>query len=190
MLMKGKRIDAIGFQYHLFKTPERLEREAEILLNPTCLFNVMDTYGKFHKPMHVSEVTVPAFGLTDENKEVQAKLTEWLYKVWFSHPYMESIVWWNLVDGTAAYAPLGSAEGENYYGGGLLNYDMSKKPVYHAINNLINKEWHTDLKFNKNECLFNGFFGEYDIEVIADDKKTDHKIHLSKDGSREFVLTV
>ncbi len=190
MLMKGKRIDAIGFQYHLFKTPERLEREAEILLNPTCLFNVMDTYGKFHKPLHVSEVTVPAYGLTDENKDVQAKLTEWLYKVWFSHPDMESIVWWNLVDGTAAYAPLGSAEGENYYGGGLLNYDMSKKPVYHAINNLINKEWHTDLKFNKNECLFDGFFGEYDIEVIADDKKTHHKIHLSKDGSREFVLTV
>jgi GH35 family endo-1,4-beta-xylanase len=190
MLMKNSKIDAVGLQYHLFRTPEVLEKEADILLNPACLFDVMDTYGKFNRPLHISEVTIPAYGLTDENKEIQAQLTEWLYKIWFSHPSMESIVWWNLVDGTAAYAPLGSAEGENYYGGGLLNYDMSKKPVYHVLDRLIHKEWHTELEFSQNEFIFNGFFGEYDVEIHLDGQKILQKIHLSKEGNREFTLKV
>ena len=190
LTLKGSKIDAIGLQYHLFRRPEVLEKDAAILLNPTCLFDVMDTYGKFNRPMHISEVTIPAYGLTEENKEIQAELTKWLYKIWFSHPGMESVVWWNLVDGTAAYAPLGSAAGENYYGGGLLNYDMSKKPVYHVLDRLIHKEWHTELEVLAGEFLFHGFFGEYDVDIYLDGQKIERNIHLSKEGDREFILEI
>lgn len=190
MLMKGARIDAIGLQYHLFRTPEQLEKQADILLNPQCLFDVMDTYGKFNKPLQISEITVPAYGGTDESKQLQAEITEWLYKIWFSYPNAESIVWWNFVDGTAAYAPLGSIEGENYYCGGLLNYDMSPKPVYKVLERLINKEWHTEESLNlcNGRTKFNGYFGKYDVDIIVNGRTEKHTIDLTKQGNRVFKI--
>jgi len=190
LLMKGLRIDGIGMQYHLFRTPEKLEKEAAIFLNPWCLFEVLDTYGKFNKPIHISEITVPAYGGTDDSKELQAQMTELLYKVWFSHPNMEAIVWWNLVDGTAAYAPMGSLKGENYYCAGLLNYDMTPKPVYKTLKRLIKEEWHTeeDLTVCDGKALFHGFFGKYDVDVIVDGKVERHVINLTKGGNREFKI--
>lgn len=190
LLFKGRKVDAIGLQYHLFMTPEVLEREAKILLNPGSLFDVMDTYGRFQRPLHISEVTIPAYGLTDESKEVQAQLTEWLYKLWFSHPNMESIVWWNLVDGTAVGSPLGGTDGENYYGGGLLNYDMSKKPAYEVLDRLIHEEWHTELDFDSAEFLFHGFFGEYEVEILYGEKRITREVHLSKSGDKGFEIVL
>lgn len=190
LLMKGAKIDKIGFQYHLFNTPEQLDKQADILLNPKCLFDVMDTYSKFNKPLHISEITVPAYGGTDESKEIQAEITEWLYKIWFSQSNVESIVWWNFVDGTAAYAPLGSLDGENYYCGGLLNYDMTPKPVYSRLENLIKNEWNTqeDLDLINGKATFNGFFGEYDVEIVVNDVMKTYSIDLTKQGDREFII--
>jgi hypothetical protein len=146
---------------------------------------VLDTYGSFGRPLHISEITVPAFGLTDEQKELQAEITEWLYRIWFSHPQMEAIVWWNFVDGTAAYAPLGSTTGENFFGGGVLNYDMTDKPVYRTLRRLIKEEWHTDLTLEiKNSSVnFSGFYGDYDVEVECDGKVMHGEVNFSRHGS-------
>ena len=49
------------------------------------------------------------------------------------------------VDGYA-YAkepvPGDMTQGENFYHGALLRFDMSKKPAWYALDELINKTWH------------------------------------------------
>jgi hypothetical protein len=96
---------------------------------------------------------------------------------------MKSIVWWNLCDGYAAYAPLGSEEGENHYAGGLCRFDMSPKPSYLALDRLINREWRTNLCCEcEEEFTFRGFFGEYEIEITEGEKVTKHTVSLTENG--------
>lgn len=190
LLLKGRRVDAIGLQYHIFTKQENLENRQELYLNPIRLYDVLDTYGRFDRPLHISEITVPAFGGTEETLAEQAEMTEWLYRLWFSHESVESIVWWNFVDGTAAYAPLGSEEGENYYHGGLLSYDMGEKPVYRVLKRLIHQEWKTNVETEVNGTFtFRGFHGDY--EAIFEDahgKKTTVTFPLLKQGRRTMDI--
>ena len=50
-----------------------------------------------------------------------------MYSMWFSHPAMDGIVYWNLADGyTYNAVPGDMSAGENYYRGGLLRFDGSE----------------------------------------------------------------
>ena len=83
--------------------------------------------------------------------------------------------------------------GENYYYGGLVRFDMTPKPAYYAIKNLIEKKWHTetDVVTNKDgKASFKGFFGKYDVEITVGDKVITKEINLMKKGKREFKLEV
>ena len=59
---------------------------------------------------------------------------------------MSAITWWNMVDNTAYQAPdaINNNQGENRYLGGLLNNDMTEKPSYKVLYDLIHHEWTTD----------------------------------------------
>lgn len=192
LLMKGRRIDAIGLQYHIFEKPENWEAKKDRFTNPAHLFEVLDYYAHFERPVHVSEITVPAYADMAGSPELQAEVTELLYRLWFSHPCVEAIVWWNLVDGTAAYAPLGSEEGENYYHGGLLNYDMSEKPVYRALDRLINHEWKTEIDTTIDGAYsFRGFHGEYALTLeLPDGTTVERSFSLLRDGAREIEVVI
>ena len=77
-------------------------------------------------------------GPDPEKEEEQADIIEKLYSLWFSHEKMEKIIYWNLVDGYAAFTEAGNMEqGENYYRGGLLRFDMSEKPAFKRLKKLI-----------------------------------------------------
>ncbi len=55
---------------------------------------------------------------SEEKEALQAELIKWLYSVWFSHENMEQIIYWNLVDGYAAFTEPGDVErGENLFYG-------------------------------------------------------------------------
>jgi Beta-1,4-xylanase len=192
LLSKGARIDALGMQYHLFWEEKDLDGIMQTYCNPERLFSVMDTYGEFNRPLHVSEITVPAYMGIKENEEYQAEITKWLYRIWFSHKNMEAIVWWNMVDGTAAYAPMGTYEGENKFAGGILGTKMQHKPVYNVMDDLINKEWKTNLSLKDcmGEYKFSGFFGTYEMTGVSDGKEFKKEFHISKDGNRKFDFTV
>lgn len=169
-IRRGLPFDEIGLQYHIFSTTEEMENEnlRDTYLNVDSMIEILDIFDDYGYPMHISEITIPGSGKIAENEEVQAYLVKQLYKTWFATRNMKSIVWWNLVDGYAAYAPLGSQEGENRCGGGLLRFDMSKKPAYEVLDELINKEWNTSLETSiddNGEIAFRGFYGEYEITV-------------------------
>lgn len=166
---KGLPIDEIGLQYHIFSKTEEMENWGvnETFLNFKSMLEILDIFDNYNYPMHISEITIPGSEQKIENEELQAEIVEALYRTWFATRNMKSIVWWNLVDGYAAYAPLGSNEGENRCGGGLVRFDMTDKPAYKILDKLINQEWNTS--FEKlvvgQEISFRGFYGEYEITV-------------------------
>ena len=182
-IRRGIPFDEIGLQYHIFSSTEEMEepRIRDTYLNVESMLAVLDIYDSYGYPMHISEITIPGSGKNAENEEIQAYIVERLYKTWFATRNMKSIVWWNMVDGYAAFAPLGSDEGENRCGGGLLRFDMSRKPAYDVLDNLINMEWNTSFERvvgEKGEVSFRGFYGEYEVAVDGN----VYTVNLDRDG--------
>ena len=182
LLLKGCRIDAIGLQFHMFHLAEQYFNNTRTEYNLPHLFNALDNYSRFEKPIQVTEVTIPAYTQNDADEQSQADVIERLYCLWFSYPNVEQIVYWNLVDGYAAFTTPGNMEeGENYYRGGLLRFDMSEKPAYKRLKHLIKEVWTTNetLRTNDNgEVSFRGFYGEYEVKI---GEKT-YTVDLDKDG--------
>lgn len=185
-----RHLDSIGFQFHCFFAPE-MEKELNVTrYNPQHIFDVLDTYQKLGKKLQITEMTVSAFSEKEEDEEVQAQLLRNLYSVFFSHPSMEAIIYWNLVDGYAS-GELGKMDvGENKYRGGLWHFDMSEKPAYKALKSLINNEWHTSacVKAENGQAFFRGFYGDYKLKIFADGKEIPVDFKLS--SQKENKLTV
>ncbi len=162
-------IDEIGLQYHIFQREENMQGyNLNYFLNAKYMLEILDIYNSYGLPMHISEITVPSFwGSGEKNEEIQAEIVAILYETWFATEHMKSIVWWNLADGYAAYAPQNTGEGENYYAAGLLRYDLSEKAVYKTLNKLINHDWKTEFTITTNEqdFSFRGFYGKYEITI-------------------------
>ena len=202
-MLKGARIDAIGMQYHLFNKRENEYEATRVTLNPENLYKHMDMYSNFGKPLQITEVTVPAFSWEKEDEEIQAEIIEKLYSIWFSHSNVEQIIYWNLVDG---YAHLWDPDpekikasqgdmsiGENYYYGGLLRFDLSPKPAYYAIKNLIQNVWHTEEDVVTDEngiCSFRGFYGEYELEFEVNGKTMKKTVILSSKSDNKIKVVL
>ena len=60
-----------------------------------------------------------------------------LYRLWFSHPAVHAITWWNLPDG-------GAAPGEDTVASGLVDREMRPKISYQVLQDLIRREWRTN----------------------------------------------
>lgn len=193
-LMKGAEIDAIGMQYHMFHRAEEEYEKTRRYYDPKHLRAIMDLYGRFNKPIQITEITVPAYSNKPEDEQLQAEIIRWLYSIWFSHPNVEQIIYWNLVDGYAAYAPQGDmTSGENRFYGGLMRFDLTPKPAYDMIDNLFNKEWRTNLDIEANadgETSFRGFYGDYELSVQSGDKSVTKTVTLTKNGKNEFTVTL
>jgi hypothetical protein len=83
--------------------------------------------------------------------------------------------------------------GENYYYGGLLRFDMSPKPAYLKLKELLQKRWHTEKEILTNargQASFRGFFGEYDVLIETEKGTVTKALKLSKKGENDFVLIV
>ncbi len=179
---RGVDFDAIGLQYHQFIPREKEEEYALDRYNPIRMFDALDTYGKFNKPIQLSEITVSAYSDSEEDEAIQAELVKNMYRIWFSHKNVDGIVYWNLVDGfTHGSATNNMSAGENRYCGALLRSDLSPKPAYKALDQLINHEWHTEGVFTSNDmgiATVNGFKGDYELEISYKDKNYTKAIKL------------
>ena len=184
-------LDTIGFQYHCF-FPREMEQELNVTrYNPVHLLDILDTYQTLGKRLQITEMTVSAFGDSREDEEIQAQLLSHLYTLFFSHPAMDAIIYWNLPDGYAAGGKPGEMEhGENRYRGGLCRFDLSEKPAYRALKNLIRDEWHTSLtvRAENGVARFKGFFGNYRLKVIAGGKEIPVDFTLASGIDNELIL--
>ncbi len=176
-------LDSIGMQFHSFFPLEHEPTAAEERYNPEALYKLMDLYARFGLAEQITEMTIPAYGGDEENEAIQAELIKNVYTAFFSHPAMEAVIYWNLVDGYAAFAPQGDmAAGENKYYGGLMRFDMTEKPAFKCLKRLIHEEWNTSLtvKAPGGNVAFRGFWGDYRITVHAGEKTYTADYSLSK----------
>lgn len=185
LLAKGLRVDGIGMQVHMFHNEDALLTDEPLKLTAEHMIKMIDTYSALGKDIHISEITIPSYDGRDEYLELQNIITENLYKLWFSMEKVKSIVWWNLVDNTAIQLSPNAPFDENYFGGGLLKDDFTKKPAFNTVERLINKEWHTSLDIRTNAkgyTSFSGFNGEYEVTIKKGADKAVRAINVSKDN--------
>ena len=186
-------LDSIGLQFHSFFPLEKEEEMAGQRYNPETLLRLMDLYSRFGRAEQITEMTIPAYSGDAEDEEIQAELLRNLYTVFFSHPAMEAVIYWNLVDGYAAYAPQGDmSAGENRYRGGLLRFDMSEKPAYRELRNLITKTWHTScvLKPQGASLDFRGFYGDYLLTFRWNGGEMTAPYRLSKHAANSPIVSL
>ena len=193
-MLKGARIDMIGMQYHMF---HRAEKELECtrdFYDPERIYGIMDTYAQLGLPLQITELTIPAYSNDPEDEEIQAEIIKNIYSMWFSHPAMEGIIYWNLIDGFAhGTVPGDMKAGENYYHGGLIRYDFTPKPAYNLVRDLFRNTWRTNLTLDTGDsdsASFKGFYGKYDLEITAGGRTFRREIHLNKDMNRHFFITL
>lgn len=183
---RGLAVNALGFQYHMFAG---LLNQADQFMNPRHLLRVLDQYAKLGVPINLSEISIISRRDLGDGDAFQAEVVERLYRLWFSHAATDGAIWWNLVDGTAAFAPLGSEDGENSLRGGLLNYDLSDKKAFTVLKRLITREWTTDTTLSYEAGagnVFRGFHGTYQARIETARGVTTHSFDL-RPGSANVV---
>lgn len=185
----GARIDVIGLQCHTFNvggwsstTMLGICNEAT-QLRPAEIFAALDNYLDLARPLHVSEITLPQPAADAGGEAAQAEVVRNMYRLWFSHPGVNSITWWNLSDG-------GAAPGEDTVLSGLIDRNHQPKPAFHALDRLINQEWKTRLSGLTTDVdgqvRFRGFKGAYRVTVRVDGRDRVCTTTLASDG----VLTI
>lgn len=158
--------------------------------SPKEIYKVYEKFSTLNIPLYISEITVATrdTGLGVElGEKIQADIIEDLYRLWFSIPKMEGIIFWNLVDGHAF-------GGESSCLGCLLDEKYYEKPSYQRLYQLINREWKTNINGSTdgNGCIdFRGFHGDYLVTICNDDgseNKFEFFVHEGKENSRTCTI--
>ena len=165
LLKRGCKIDIMGSQMHMFnpQTCQDIADGKETYQSPDNITETMDRLSKAGLPIHLSEITITAPGGDRKGEIIQAQITRNLYRKWFSTEKMMGITWWNVVDGCGA-------PGEPSISG-LFTRNMEPKLVYFALDELINKEWRTNLECSADSngtIAFRGFRGNYRLSWTDD----------------------
>lgn len=166
-LEAGVQIDAIGLQTHMHQGYRGEDQIDEVI----------ERFSRFELPLQMTETTILSGDLmppdivdlndyvvdswpsTPEGEERQADELVRHYRTVLSHPAVESLTYWGLDD---ASAWLGAPAG-------LVRRDGTPKPGYHALKELITREWWTGPEEHRSGAdgivRFCGFAGTYTVEV-------------------------
>jgi GH35 family endo-1,4-beta-xylanase len=151
------------------------------------IYASLDAYSRFDLPIHITEITVSSsreLPITNSWKKgvwserEQADYLESFYKVCFSHPSVEGIIYWDLCDSVSWVR-----------NGGLTRPNLEPKPAYERLSKLINEEWLTEGSgtTDKNGMLeFAGFYGTYEIRIPS--LGESFQIQAHKGGDRNFHI--
>ena len=188
-LQKGVPIDKIVMQNQLYTgvgahTPEEYERDIRNgvpVSDPANIFRGLDVMASLGLPLEIGEVTVPTFGETEEDEQLQADMLRLWYSIWFSHPAVESVLYWNTPEGYAH--SFNDNWVENRVRGGLFHHDLTPKKSALMLKKLFDEEWHTEGEYVTDTdgiLEFRGFFGKYDIAAVTDGKQNSHRISFQR----------
>ena len=174
-----------SLQFHLYGGVEDAARmETRSYFDPAHLLQVLDQLGKLNLPIHISEISLPTYPELPRTlaEEVQGELLRNFYRTWFSQKNCQSIVYWNLCDGTA-YGT------ESRFNAGLISSDFKEKNAYRILDTLVNHEWHTETTVatdENGEAVWNGFYGEYELDFCGK-KET---VALTPRSENEYLLSL
>ncbi len=182
LIKRNINIDGMGIHVHFWNEEERNELLLGKLLPPWKLIGDYEKLGEMNLPIYITEITIPGMG--ENGDELQAKIVENMYRLWFSTPNMAGITWWNLGDNTA-YG------NENRLKGGLMDENMDPKPAYEIMDRLINHEWRTNKVLqtdNKGKIQFRGFYGTYKIGIKNKGEIIEKEVSINKSGDNHFTI--
>ena len=182
-LSKGLRIDSIGMQFHFFRDAEEEKKSGVELYTPSNIYKVLDRYADFGLPVQITESTIPCFSPDYDDEDIQAEILKNLYSMWFSHPCMEALIYWDFVDGHC-WTP---------YNIGFVKNDLTPKKAYYTIRDLFGKTWRTNLDTCTNsygQASLKAFYGEYDITVHSNEKSVTETLNFSKNSKPDFTLNI
>ncbi len=175
----GKRplYDAIGIQSHMHGGPWPAAKTWE----------VCDRFAKYGKPLHFTETTLVSgpkapvgWFTTAEGEARQAEQVRDFYTLLFSHPAVRAITWWDLTDqGAWQQAPAG-----------LIREDMSPKPAYDVLMELIKGTWWTRAEAKAapdGTATFDGFFGDYEVAAEIAGRRLTARFTHAKAGERHEI---
>ncbi len=179
--------DVIGIQSHMHGGPWSNDK----------IWKVCERFARFGVPLHFTETTILSgkqgwklrekgqpWPSTPEGEATQAREVERFYTMLFSHPAVEALTWWDFSDRHAwQQAPAG-----------FLRKDMSPKPAYERLMQLIKGAWWTveTVTSDKNgSAPFRGFFGDYRVSVRTKEGKTvTVPMTLAKSRPNRLSVTV
>jgi len=178
----GKRMyDVIGIQSHMHGGAWSNRK----------VWTVCERFARFGVPLHFTETTIVSgkraggkWPTTPDGEARQARDVRRLYTMLFSHPAVEAITWWDFSDFRAwQRAPAG-----------FLRADMTPKPAYKALHQLVKGTWWTvaSLKTDaQGQASFRGFRGTYRLTAQAGTKKATAKnLPLRKAQPNRWTVTV
>ena len=166
------KLDSIGNQVHIFRKQMMLDIAAGKYeaFAPRTLLESYRKQAATGIPVRISEITIPNPTKDVKGESMQAVVAWDLFRLWFSVENMQGITWWNLVDNISA--------GDEKMQSGILRKDMSEKPVFKALDQLINHEWKTKTEVvaaADGSVSFRGFRGKYILSWVDADGKTGYK---------------
>ena len=173
MKADGVPFDAIGVQTHMHGGPWSLKD----------IMGTLDKYRDLGLPIHLTETTVLSGRETSEpdQEKLQASYVEKFYRVCFSHPAVKAITWWDFSDA-------GAWQG---VAAGLIRKDLTPKPVYLVLDDLINKEW-TTVANGKTAAdgtyAFRGFAGDYEVTATAPSGSIKARLHIAESSSARTTV--
>lgn len=183
LINEGVQIDAIGAEAHIFTAQDLLGQLGSL----ESIYLAIDELAQLGKPVHISEFQIPLPAVIDafkvsisEAEEIQAEIAKIFYKVFFSHPAVEVITYWNFYRAWQS-------------GSGFLRDDLSIKPLFYELKNLIHGEWKTDMKIDvgsSGEVAFKGFAGNYEITVATDGFSKTFSLDVGGKKENNFVLVI
>jgi len=153
-----KPFDVIGIQSHMHDHPWKLAQA----------WQHCETYARLGLPLHFTEATVvsgprkgPGENWGDTTPELEARQADYVakfYTVLFGHPAVQAITWWDFSDNGAWQRAAA----------GFVRKDMSPKPVYDRLMDLVKRQWWTRIEVrtdDKGACSGQAFYGDYRVRV-------------------------
>jgi len=156
---QGKLLfDAVGIQSHMHGGGWPLKR----------VWEVCDTYARLGVPIHFTETTIvsgsrlgPGENWGPTTPELEAKQADYVpkfYTMLFAHPAVQALTWWDFSDHGAWQRAAA----------GLVRADMTPKPVYGRLLELVKGRWWTNLAGVTNaqgEFAVRAFYGRHRVEI-------------------------
>ena len=188
LLQLGAPVDVIGFQGHYFATGDMPFQVGNTRGGPgaftmKAIGEGLDHLATLGKPIHITEFHPPS--RSNKRKDPQPSLTPEETAAWaanyltlvFSKPYVEQLIYYNIIDGTAGRA----------IDGGLVTRDGKLKPTYGAVRKLLKDDWNTHWQGESADgtVALRGFFGRYLVKV---DGYEPAQFWMRSKGDREIVV--
>lgn len=174
--------DVVGIQSHMHGG----------VWSATQIWRICERFAQLGLPLHFTETTILSgsregnrWGETNkEAEEKQAEATVRFYTLLFSHPAVQAITWWDFSDdGAWQRAPAG-----------WLRRDMSPKPVYHRMRELIKDKWWTKengVTNSNGQWHTRAYFGDYKLHIrLSSGYTKTESLSLKKGAENNFKIIV